>query len=98
MSTYEQLLAECQHFARAARDVEEVTQWLDNPLDVDFVCDAYREYRAGRLYLALGGPTIYVDTRTETVEGRWWSDSVSVPCDTDMVDDELRARWEEYFV
>lgn len=98
MSTCEELLRECESIARDARNVRAVKQWLEEcPAETEFVCDACREYLYGRVYVAVGGPSIFIDTRTESVEGRWGADRVSVPCDTDILDKELRALWSNCF-
>lgn len=94
MSTYEDLLAECRSFAREVERLKNVNEWLDGAQDIDFVCGACHEYKSARLYVAIGGPAIYIDTRTDTVEGRWVGDTVSVPCDTKALDDALRDYWE----
>ena len=42
--------------------------------------------------VAWGGPNIYIDTGTETVEGYWWTDRCSVPLDREiceMIDDTV---------
>lgn len=94
MESYDQLLEECKEVARDAEDMEAVERWLDCPADVEFICNACHEYLGGRLFVAVGGPAIYIDTRRQSVEGIWFADRVSVPCDADLVDKMLRNRWE----
>ena len=46
--------------------------YLEDALDVEYVVNSQRECLGGRVLVAFGGPNIWVDTRTMTVEGSWW--------------------------
>lgn len=48
-------------------------------LDIDWILDSNREYKACRVMIACGGPNIYIDTYSGNVELYWWSDSASFP-------------------
>jgi hypothetical protein len=45
--------------------------WLSDVLDIDWVCYHDKTYKGARLWVALGGPNICVNTTTNEVEGYW---------------------------
>lgn len=94
MSTYEKLLAKCKDLAREVGSMECFDELFERAQDIEFACGAGRGYRSARLTVAIGGPGIFINTRTGMVEGRWMSDCVDVPCDTEALDDALRDYWE----
>ena len=47
----------------------------DNALDLEYTVSAYGgEFLGARIYVTLGGPTVYVDTRDHCICGRWGTD------------------------
>jgi len=59
-------------------EVEEITdKWslLEDALDIEYIISSTGEYLGARVLVTCGGPTIWVNTRTNTIEGTWWSDS-----------------------
>ena len=54
------------------------SDYLNDALDVEYAVDSRGKYIGATIYVALGGPTIWIDTRYGNVEGRWGNDSVSV--------------------
>ena len=56
-----------------------IYDWLQDALDIEYVVSSDREYRACRIMVTCGGPNIYVDTRSGSVELYWWSDRASYP-------------------
>ncbi len=54
-------------------------------LDIDFVIDRNKEYKACRILVAFGGPNIYIDTLSRNVELYWWNERASYPLDPDAV-------------
>lgn len=66
--------------------------WFANSaLEVEVVSSLYsRNYRGSRIYVTLGGPTIWIDTTAHTVNGTWGTERESVPMYSDvcnMIDD-----------
>jgi len=49
--------------------------YLDDALDIEYIMSSRGEYLGARVLVAFGGPNIWVNTRTHTVEGHWWGDS-----------------------
>ena len=60
--------------------------WLEDALDIQYLVNSDGSYRHARILVAFGGPNIWVDTRTRTVEGRWWGNSVDVGYYRDALD------------
>jgi hypothetical protein len=51
--------------------------YLTDALDIEYIVNSKGEYLGARVLVAFGGPNIWVNTRTNTVEGQWWGDSAS---------------------
>ena len=49
--------------------------YLESVLDIEYVVGNKGDYRGARILVAFGGPTIWINTRTNQVEGAWWQDS-----------------------
>ncbi len=49
--------------------------YLEDVLDIEYIVNGSREYLGARVLVAFGGPNIWINTRTNTVEGYWWGDS-----------------------
>ena len=72
-------------------DFEELNKWRDiesegefsafdylqDALEIEYIVNSKKEYLGARVLVAFGGPNIWINTRTKTVEGSWWSDSAS---------------------
>ena len=46
-------------------------------LDIEYVIGSDGSFRGARLLVCFGGPNVWVDTKTCTVEGSWWGTSYS---------------------
>lgn len=68
--------------------------FINDALDVEITRGLSGDYRGAKLYMTVGGPTIWVDTQTGFVEGRWATDSCSKWVDSDAID-ELNEAIEE---
>lgn len=55
-------------------------------LDVEYRVGSDREYRSVQVMVACGGPNIYVDTASKSVELYWWGDRASCLLLSDTVD------------
>ena len=60
-------------------DGEELSafDYLQSALDIEYIVNSKREYLGARVLVAFGGPNIWVNTRTGTVEGHCWGDSAT---------------------
>lgn len=60
-------------------DGEEMSayDYLEDALDIEYICNSTRECIGARILVAFGGPNIWVDTRNNIVEGAWWGERAS---------------------
>tara|TARA_R100001509_G_scaffold105070_1_gene62066 strand:+ start:242 stop:586 length:345 start_codon:yes stop_codon:yes gene_type:complete len=49
--------------------------YLDKVYDIEWITHRDHTYRAAMLLVAGGGPTVWINTMTNTVEGSWWGDT-----------------------
>ena len=63
--------------------------FINDALDIAITRGLAGDYRGAKLYMNMtfGGPTIWVDTRTGFVEGRWAGNSCSKWVDSDAIDE-----------
>jgi hypothetical protein len=65
--------------------------YLEGALDIEYIVNNRGEYLGARVLVAFGGPNIWVNTRTLTVEGHWWGDNAYASfTDNIGLDDALR--------
>lgn len=70
--------------------------YFENALDIDYITNSEKEYKACRIMVAFGGPNIYVNTWERKVELYWWNESDSFYLSSDACD--AIDQWaEEYF-
>ena len=50
--------------------------YINDTLDIEYILDSTFTLIGTKLYVALGGPTIYVDTRDNEVVGSWGTEKV----------------------
>lgn len=81
------------------RDVENEGEfsafdYLQDALDIEYIVDRDGEYLGARVLVAFGGPNIWINTRTKTVEGYWWSDRAESSFEDNLgLDDALEELW-----
>lgn len=46
--------------------------YIQDALDIQYIVSHDKAYLGARILVAFGGPNIWIDTRTKTVEGYWW--------------------------
>lgn len=51
--------------------------YLQDALDIEYIVSSRKEYLGARVLVAFGGPNIWVNTRTNQVEGYWWGDKAT---------------------
>ena len=56
-------------------DSESASDYLEDVLDIQYIISSDKEYLGARVLVAFGGPNIWINTQTQTVEGYWWGDS-----------------------
>ena len=79
-------------------EAEQVTffDYFEDVFDIEYTIDSNGDYRAVRLMVACGGPNIYIDTATASVELYWWTDRASAYFDRSAAD-EIDAVFQELY-
>lgn len=79
-------------------EFEAATAWdyLADVLDIQYLVSSDKEYRSGRVCIALGGPTAWINTETRQIEAAWWSGTVFASIPAEFCD-ELDSTLEDYF-
>lgn len=68
--------------------------YLQDALDIEYIVNGKGEYLGARVLVAFGGPNIWINTRTGTVEGAWWADRANASfTDNIGLDDALSELW-----
>ena len=68
--------------------------YLQDALDIEYIVNNKSEYLGARVLVAFGGPNIWVNTRTSTVEGAWWRARAEASfADNIGLDDALSELW-----
>ena len=78
----QQLRRMCKNIAEGITEGKSASHWFDDGNDIyDIEWITYQDgrYKAARLLVAGGGPTIWVNMHTHEVEGYWASDRVIEP-------------------
>jgi len=77
----EQLRRMCKNIAQELTDgikikkqEDRITEWMDGVYDIEWITHQDHTYKAARLLVAGGGPNIWVNLHTDTVDGYWWGD------------------------
>ena len=104
MTSAEQLKADVKFCAETIEQVVagtsefgDIAEYFSDALDVEIICDLRGDYREARIALTIGGPSIYLNTRTNCIEGYWWSDSAEYHVNraaVDAVDEYFEEIWE----
>jgi hypothetical protein len=59
--------------------------YVDDTYDINYLVNADKSYKGARLLVAFGGPNIWIDTFTQTVEGYWWNERVDARYSKDEI-------------
>ena len=57
-------------------ELEQITMYdyFANCYDMEFVVTADKEYKGIRIWVAVGGPSVWIDTTERTVKLAWWGE------------------------
>lgn len=79
-------------------EAEQVTffDYFEDVYDIEYKVDGNGDYRAVRLMVACGGPNIYIDTASASVDLYWWTDRASAYFDRSTAD-EIDAVFQELY-
>ena len=73
----EQLRRMCKSIAEEITDGGQIGgayDWMEGVYDIEWITHNDHTYKAARLLVAGGGPNIWVNLQTNTVDGYWGSD------------------------
>ena len=62
--------------------------FMGHVYDIEWITHNDHTYKAARLLVAGGGPNIWVNLQTGTVDGYWWGDTCKVPFEDNLGLDE----------
>ena len=64
-----------------------VAEWFSfEVLDNEYTFSSNMEYLGARIYVTLGGPTVYVDTRNREIVCHWGTETVKRWCPSEFCD------------
>lgn len=88
----------CCHTVNEVDDFEQLSlyDYFEDALDIEFCIGSDKSYRSVQIMVAWGGPNIYINTGSKSVELYWWGDHATYPIDRDACD-EIDAWAEEYY-
>jgi hypothetical protein len=69
---------------------------VENTLDVRYVIESNFEYRSCEIFVTLGGPTVWIDTETSTLQLRWGSEKEELYIGKEITE-EIDTIQEEYY-
>jgi len=73
----EQLRRMCKNIAEdITAGKEDAHKWMEGVYDIEWITHQDHSYKAARLLVAGGGPNIWVNLQTGTVDGYWGTDKV----------------------
>ena len=56
---------------------ETASEWMESVYNIEWITYQDKNYKAARLLVAGGGPNIWVNLQTDTVDGYWGTDKYS---------------------
>ena len=76
----QRLRDQCKHIADDITKGEgDAHEWMEDVYDIEWITYQDGRYKAARLQVAGGGPSIWVNMHTHEVEGYWWGDHCKCP-------------------
>ena len=71
----------CKNIAEdiTAGNEDRLSVWMEGVYDIEWITFNDHSYKAARLMVAGGGPTVWVNLQDKTVDGYWGSDRVIEP-------------------
>lgn len=75
MELKSQVLHQINRIEKPEEEEEDISDWLNDVLDIQYIVNQKKEYMGARLLVTFGGPNIWVDTQYNKVEGYWGTDT-----------------------
>ena len=74
----------------------DLIDYFNDVLDVEYTISNRGDYLGASIWVTIGGPSIWIDTRDNSIEGRWGSDRVSVWLPSE-ISNEIDDIFKEYY-
>lgn len=71
-------------------------EYFNDCLDVEYTISSRGEYLGASVWVTIGGPSIWIDTRDNEIKGRWGSDAVDIRLPSEIAN-EIDNVFEEYY-
>ena len=91
----EQLRRMCKQIAEnitSGGQIGGVYDFMEGVYDIEWITFQAGSFKGARLLVAGGGPNIWVNLQTGTVDGYWWGDTCKVPFADNLGLDEYLAE------
>ena len=95
-AAYEELLHVLDGEAYDAEEGMEYTlgDYLMDALDVDYRVSFSGECIGARVWVQLGGPTVWIDTEDATIKGAWGTDKTAISISYDAAEEIREYAWD----
>ena len=95
-STYDEAGMCADDYGCEGDDIISGFDYLEDVYDIRYIIDSQGDFISARILVAFGGPNIWIDFETKTVELYWWGDRATAYFHDDAMDVEgaLRELWE----
>lgn len=70
--------------------------YFSDVLDVEYTISSHGDFLGASIWVTIGGPSIWIDTRENEIKGRWGSDAVNIWLPSE-ISNEIDSIFEEYF-
>tara|TARA_R110000851_G_scaffold132490_1_gene266916 strand:+ start:267 stop:602 length:336 start_codon:yes stop_codon:yes gene_type:complete len=98
LKTQVQSIANDLQHGYASDEGEDVNgyDYLSDAFDIEYIVSSKKQFLGARVCVAFGGPNIWINTKTQTVEGYWWGETEFASYSHDSMDIEsvLGELWE----
>ena len=77
MNLKDQVLYHVKELEKEEQHEDQLTafDWINDALDIQYIVDSKTNSLGARILVTFGGPTIWVDTQYNKVEGYWGTDT-----------------------
>ena len=75
---------------------ETMYDYFADPLDYEFTVNSSGEYLGVRVYVTLGGPNVWIDTRRGEIAGAWGADRADIWLPSEIAE-EIDSIFCEYY-
>ena len=75
---------------------ETMYDYFSDPLDYEYTINSRGEYIGVRVYITLGGPNVWVDTRRGEIAGAWGTDRADIWLPSEIAE-EIDNIFSEYY-